>query len=94
MDDQPEMRVVAAAFPELGDATAAEKDLRAQLDVEKRDRTVAAAGGDRGRAGLRAILAGRFRAHRRDLVEEVVRRHRGQVVEDLAEVHVHRPKSV
>ena len=90
MNDQPEMRVVAAAFPAFGDAAAAESELRAQLDVEDADISVAAAGGDRGRRGLRALLAGRFRGHRRQIVDDVVRRHRGIVVEDLPEVRVRR----
>lgn len=91
MDDRGEIRVIAAAFPELHDATAAESELRAQLDVETRDVSVAEAGGERSRSGLRALLAGRFRSHRRAVVDDVVSRHHGEVVADVPEHRVRRP---
>jgi hypothetical protein len=88
MDEEPEIRVVAAAFADVRSAAAAEAELRNRLDVEAPDIGIAEAGGDRGRAGLRGLLIGRFRRHRRDVVDAVVERHHGEVVEDLPEARV------
>jgi hypothetical protein len=88
MDDEPEIRVVAAAFVDVRSAAAAEAELRDRLDVGAPDIDIAEAGGDRGRTGLRGLLIGRFRSHRRDVVEAVVERHQGEVVEDLPEARV------
>ena len=79
------MHVVAAAFPEPEAAQAAVDELRAQLDLEPSDIAVAPAGGDPSRNGFRALMVGRFRQHRRQLVEAVVRTHRGLVLDDLPE---------
>jgi hypothetical protein len=87
------MHVVAAAFPDVEEAAAAESELRQQLDVEGRDIKVAPAGGDPGRSGLRGLLAGRFRLHRRELVEEVVQRHCGEVVDDRPEDQIRPPRA-
>ena len=84
-EDMPEIRVIAVAFPNLDDAAAAESELRQRLDVEGPDVAVAEAGGERSRRGLRAVLAGRFRAHRRHVVDDVVKRHRGEVVAEVPE---------
>jgi hypothetical protein len=88
MDDLPEMRVVAAVFPEPSEAEAALAELRRALDVGPSDVAVASVGGDPARAGRRALLAGRFREHRRQLVDAVVRQYRGEVIEDLPERRV------
>ena len=92
VDELPEMHVIAAAFPDSNEARAAEAELRAQLDVGPADIGLAPVGGDPARSGLRALLAGRFRQHRTQLVESTVLRHRGRVIEDLPEARV-RPKS-
>ena len=84
------MRVVAVAFPETSEAEAAEAELRSHLDVGQSDIAVGQVGGDPSRQGFRALLAGRFREHRRQLVEAIVRRYRGRVVEDLPEERVRR----
>ena len=85
MDDPGEMRVVAAAFSDAPAADAAEEELRQRLDVEGPDIEVAPAGGDTGRRGLRALLAGRFRSSKKDVVEEVVKSHAGEVIQDVPE---------
>ena len=90
MDDLSEMRVVAAAFSDRQAAAAAEEELRQRLDVEGPDIEVAPAGGDTARRGLRALLAGRFRWGRKDVVDEVVKRHAGEVLEDHPEARVRR----
>ena len=88
--EQPGMRVVAAAFPDTDVATAAAAELRSQLDVGPSDIALAPAGGDPQRSGLRALLIGRFRQHRTELVQSVVRRYRGRVIDDLPEERVRR----
>jgi hypothetical protein len=92
MDEKFKMHIVAAAFPDVEEAAAAESELRQQLDVEGPDITVAPAGGDPGRSGLRGLLAGRFRVHRRHVVEDVVKRHRGEVVDDRPEDQIRPPR--
>jgi len=90
MDDPDEMRVVAAGFAEPQAAAAAEEELRQRLDLERGDVEVAPAGGDSARRGLGALLAGRFRWGRKDVVDEVVKRHAGEVLEEHPENRVRR----
>ena len=90
MNKLPGMRVVAAAFLAPSDAVAAEAELRSQLDVGPSDIELGRVGGDPGREGFPALLVGRFREHRTQLVESIVRRYRGRVVEDLPEERVRR----
>jgi len=88
MDDPDEMRVVAAGFSEPQAAAAAEAELRQRLDLEGGDIQVAPAGGESARRGLRALLAGRFRWGRKDVVDEVVKRYAGEVLEEHPETRV------
>ena len=90
MDDPGEMHVVAVAFPDLPEATRAASELLERLDVTGEDISIAPAGGDPARRGARAFLAGRFRRHRRRVVDEVTRRYKGQIVEDVPEARVTR----
>lgn len=93
MDEESKIHIVAAAFPDVEEAAAAESELRQQLDVEGPDIKVAPAGGDPGRTGLRGLLAGRFRLHRRQVVEDVVKRHRGEVIDDRPEDQIRPPRA-
>ncbi len=92
IDEQPEMHVVAAAFPSHEQARAAEEEIRNELDVGEGDVELADAGGDAPARGLRAFLAGRFRGHRRDQVALVVTRHDGELVADVREDRTERPR--
>ena len=85
MDDLPPMRVLAAAFPDAETATSAEAALRERLDVGDADIALAPAGGDVMRSGHQAVLAGRFREHRRVEIQKIVEAHGGAIVDDLPE---------
>lgn len=88
MEDGPsELRIVAAAFADRDEAAAAERELRGQLDVGPADISTSEIGGDPPKRGLRGVLAGRFRAHRRGDVLRVVEDHGGQIVADVPERH-------
>jgi hypothetical protein len=93
MDTLPEMRVVAAAFRDESAALAAVAELRSSLDLGPADIGLAPVGGDPACAGLRALVAGRFRQHRRELVDAIIRRYRGEVINDLPEERV-RPRLI
>lgn len=84
-DETSELRFVAAAFADREEAAAAERELRGELDVGPADIATGEVGGDPSKAGMRGLLAGRFRAHRRTVVERVVDRHRGKIVADIPE---------
>jgi hypothetical protein len=85
VDDLSPMRVMAAAFPDAETATSAEAELRERLDVGDADIALAQAGGDVMRSGRQAVLAGRFREHRRVEIQEIVEAHGGMLVDDLPE---------
>ena len=85
VDDLPPMRLVAAAFRDEEAATLAEADLRQRLDVGDADIARAPVGGDVMRSGRQAVLAGRFREHRRPEIEQIIRAHGGTIVDDLPE---------
>ena len=87
-NEDSELRVVAAFFADPAEAQAAETDLRGQLDVEPADISVQPVGGDPSRRGLATLLAGRFRAHRKPIVQRVIEAHRGEIAVDVAEARV------
>jgi hypothetical protein len=89
--DGPELHVLAAAFPDVPHAEAAEAELRAQLDVEPPDISIGPAGGDPKREGMLVMLAGRFREHRIRFVEMVIARHSGTVLDRQPESRI-RPR--
>ena len=78
------MQLLAAGFVEESDARAAERDLRAALDVGAQDLSVAAVGGSvEFKNGHRYVLGGHIRAGRVELVASVVRRYGGEILTEL-----------
>ena len=78
------MQLLAAGFVEESDAKAAERDLRAALDVGAQDLSVATVGGTAEfRNGYRYVLGGHIRAARVALVESVVRSYGGEILTEL-----------
>ena len=78
------MQLLAAGFVEASDAEAAERDLRAALDVGAQDVSVAAVGGTpEFKNGYRFVLGGHIRAARVEFVESIVRRYGGEILTEL-----------
>jgi hypothetical protein len=83
-DDAGSMQLLAAGFVEASDAQAAERDLRAALDVEAQDVSISAVGGTpEFKNGYRYVLGGHIRAARVQFVESVVRRYGGEILTEL-----------
>lgn len=79
------MRLMALAFSDEESASSAEEELRQHLDVSAADIALAPAGGDVMRSGRQAVLAGRFREHRRPEIAKIIAAHGGTIIEDLPE---------